>query len=292
MMKNDFIEIHSPKMIGGSSEGGANVFKFKYFNTDACLAQSPQLYKQMALCGDFDRVFEIGPVFRAEDSNTNRHLCEFTGLDMEMVIKEHYFEVLDMLADLLVYLFNGMQTRYKKELDVIKQQYPFEDFKCKTPVVKLHFKDGVKLLREKGYTQDDFDDLSTENEKALGKMVKELHDTDFYMLYGYPAEVRPFYTMLDPHDSNYTNSYDFFMRGEEITSGAQRIHDPDMLTERAKLKGIAVPTIQDYIDSFKYGAPAHGGAGFGLERIVKFYCNLHNIRKASLFPRDPKRIKP
>lgn len=109
MMKNDFVEIHSPKMIGGASEGGANVFKMQYFGQEACLAQSPQLYKQMALCADFDRVFEIGPVFRAEDSNTNRHLCEFTGLDMEMTIKEHYFEVLDMLADLLVFIFEGIE---------------------------------------------------------------------------------------------------------------------------------------------------------------------------------------
>jgi len=292
LQEKGFIEIHSPKMIGGQSEGGSNVFKFKYFGQDACLAQSPQLYKQMALMADFDRVFEIGPVFRAEDSNTNRHLCEFTGLDMEMTIKEHYFEVLDTLADMLHHIFEGLSTKYKTELDIIKQQYPFEDFKVKYPVVKMHFKDGVAMLREAGYTMGDFDDLSTENEKMLGKLVKEKHDTDFYMLYGYPAAVRPFYTMLDPTDSNYTNSYDFFMRGEEITSGAQRIHDPEMLTERAKFFEIPVSTIQDYIDAFKYGAPAHGGAGFGLERIVKFYCNLHNIRKSSLFPRDPKRIKP
>jgi aspartyl/asparaginyl-tRNA synthetase len=279
-------------MIGGASEGGSNVFTFKYFGQEACLAQSPQLYKQMALCGDFDRVFEIGPVFRAEDSNTNRHLCEFTGLDMEMTIKEHYFEVLDLLGDLLIYIFNGLEKKYKAELDVIKQQYPFEDFKCKSPIVKINFKEGVKMLHEAGVKQGDLEDLSTETEKALGRIVKEKYDTDFYMLYGYPAAARPFYTMLDPHDSDYTNSYDFFMRGEEITSGAQRIHCPDMLTERAKFFKIELHTIQDYIDSFKYGAPAHGGAGFGLERIVKFYCNLHNIRKSSLFPRDPNRIKP
>ena len=246
----------------------------------------------MALRADFDRVFEIGPVFRAEDSNTNRHLCEFTGLDMEMTIKEHYFEVLDMLAEMLVYLFNGLETRYAKELAVIGQQYPFDPFVCKTPVVKLHFKEGVEMLNKAGIEQGALEDLSTESEKALGRIVKEKHGTDFYMLYGYPAAARPFYTMLDPHDSNYTNSYDFFMRGEEITSGAQRIHCPEMLTERAKHFGIPVETIRDYIDSFKYGAPAHGGAGFGLERIVKFYCNLHNIRKSSLFPRDPKRITP
>lgn len=230
-------------MIGGASEGGANVFRFKYFGQDACMAQSPQLYKQMALCGDFDRVFEIGPVFRAEDSNTNRHLCEFTGLDMEMTIKEHYWEVLDMLADMLAFLFNGIETRYARELEVIGQQYPFEPFVCKTPVVKLHFKDGVNMLKEAGIAQGPLDDLSTESEKYLGKLVKEKYGTDFYMLYGYPSAVRPFYTMPDPHDPDYTNSYDFFMRGEEITSGAQRIHDAEMLTERAKKMEIPIDTI-------------------------------------------------
>lgn len=246
----------------------------------------------MALCADMDRVFEIGPVFRAENSNTNRHLCEFTGLDMEMTIKEHYFEVLDVLADMFCYIFENLEKRYARELQIIGKQYPFETFKCKKPVVKLHFKDGIKMLQAAGVQQGPLDDLSSETEKQLGKLVRDKYDTDFYMLYGYPAAVRPFYTMLDPSDSNYTNSYDFFMRGEEITSGAQRIHDPDMLTKRAEFFEIPVDTLKDYIDSFKYGAPAHGGCGIGLERVVKFYCNLYNIRKASLFPRDPKRIKP
>lgn len=158
--------------------------------------------------------------------------------------------------------------------------------------MRFSFKEGVQLLRDHGYNQADLEDLSTENEKALGRIVKEKYETDFYMLYGYPTAVRPFYTMLDPNDERYSNSYDFFMRGEEITSGAQRIHNPEMLAKRATELGIPVQSIQDYVDSFKYGAYPHGGAGFGLERIVKFYCNLHNIRKSSMFPRDPKRIKP
>jgi aspartyl-tRNA synthetase len=200
MYANGFVEIHSPKLIGGASEGGANVFKLKYFNQDACLAQSPQLYKQMALCGDLQRVFEIGPVFRAEDSNTNRHLCEFTGLDMEMEFKNHYFEVLDVLGDMLCFLFKNIKERYARELSVINDQYPFEEFKCVEPVVKLHFKEGVALLKENGIDQDPLEDLDTANEKALGRLVREKYDTDFYMLYGYPANARPFYTMLDPHD--------------------------------------------------------------------------------------------
>lgn len=292
MLQNGFIEIHTPKLIAGASEGGANVFQLKYFEQDACLAQSPQLYKQMALCGDLKRVFEIGPVFRAENSNTNRHLCEFTGLDMEMEFKDHYFEVLDLIGELMVYLVENIKTRFAKELAAVNEQYPFEEFVIANPVVKLSFKEGVALLTEAGIEQAPLEDLSTETEKALGRIVKEKYNTDFYMLYGYPVNARPFYTMLDPHDPNYTNSYDFFMRGEEITSGAQRIHDPAMLTERAKACDIPVEQIKDYIEAFKYGAPTHAGAGFGLERIVKFFCNLHNIRKTSLFPRDPQRLTP
>lgn len=246
----------------------------------------------MVLCGDMKRVFEIGPVFRAEDSNTNRHLCEFTGLDIEMEFKEHYFEILDLLSDLFVHIFQGLEQRFAKELGAVGAQYPFEPFKCKTPVVRLDFKEGVKLLAENGLVQEPLEDLSTANEYALGRIVREKYDTDFYMLYGYPKNARPFYTMIDPHDPNYTNSYDFFMRGEEITSGAQRIHEPEFLAERARAHNIPVATIQEYIDSFKYGAPTHGGCGIGLERVVKLYCGIRNIRKCSLFPRDPKRLRP
>lgn len=148
------------------------------------------------------------------------------------------------------------------------------------------------MLHEAGVVQDVHEDLSTEAEKSLGNIIKEKYNTDFYMLYGYPKSARPFYTMLDPKDERFTNSYDFFMRGEEITSGAQRIHDPALLEQRAKECGLEVDTIKDYINAMKYGAPCHGGAGFGLERIIKFYCNLHNIRKTSLFPRDPQRLQP
>lgn len=268
------------------------MFRLKYFAEDACLAQSPQLYKQMVLCGDMQRVFEIGPVFRAEDSNTNRHLCEFTGLDIEMVFKEHYFEILDLLADLLVHIFQGLEERFARELSIVREQYHFEPFKCKLPVVRLNFKEAVTLLAEHGFEQEPLQDLNTLNEQQLGKIVREKYDTDFYMLYGYPTNARPFYTMLDPNDPNYTNSYDFFMRGEEITSGAQRIHEPAFLAERAAAHNIPVNTIQEYIDAFKYGAPPHGGCGIGLERVVKLFCGIRNIRKCSLFPRDPKRLKP
>ena len=288
----NFIEIHTPKLIGGASEGGSNVFKFKYFNQDACLAQSPQLYKQMCIISDFKRVYEIGPVFRAENSFTSRHLCEFTGLDIEMEIKEHFFEVLDVLGELFYFIFKGLNERYAKELEIVNNQYPFEPLVLTPEVLKLPWSEGIKLLTENGFKQDINEDLDTENEKALGKLVKDKYKTDFYILYGYPKSARPFYTMPDPKDDNFTNSFDAFIRGEEVLSGAQRIHDYDLLLQKVKEKGINPETLSDYLNAFKLGAPAHGGAGIGLERVVKLFIGLGNIKKCVLFPRDPKRLKP
>jgi len=289
-----FTEIHTPKLIAGASEGGANVFKMKYFGTDACLAQSPQLYKQMCIIGDMKKVYEIGAVFRAENSMTSRHLCEFTGLDFEMEIKEHFFEVLDVIGELFYYIFEGLNKNYKKEIETVNNQYPFEPLVYSKEALKLDYKEGCKLLEENGYHQNINDDLDTENEKQLGRLVKEKYNTDFYILYGYPKSARPFYTMPDPHTDfdSFTNSYDAFIRGEEVLSGAQRIHDYDLLLKKVNEKGINPSTLKDYLDSFKLGAPPHGGAGIGLERVVKLFLGIKNIKKCVMFPRDPKRLTP
>jgi len=292
LLNNSFNEIHTPKLLGTASEGGANVFKVQYFNNSAFLAQSPQLYKQMAICSDMERVFEIGPVFRAENSLTHRHLTEFTGLDLEMTIKEHYHEVLDMLEGLFLFIFDGLNTRFAKELEIISQQYPFEPLKYKSPVLRLTFSEGIKMLKEAGVQVEDLEDLSTPSEKFLGGLVKEKFGTDFYMLDKFPSSARPFYTMPDPVDSRYANAYDFFIRGEEIMSGSQRIHVPELLENRAKDLGVGLAGIREYIDSFKYGAPPHGGGGIGLERVVMLFLGLKNIRMTSMFPRDPKRLNP
>ncbi|KYF44150.1 aspartate-tRNA ligase [Toxoplasma gondii TgCatPRC2] len=296
LLSRNFVELHSPKLIGGASEGGASCFTLKYFNRDACLAQSPQLYKQMAMCADFERVFEIGPVFRAENSNTHRHLCEFTGLDLEMTFKEHYSEVLDLLDDLFKFIFKGLSERCKKEIDLFHQQHPAEPFTWIEETPRLSFEEGVQMLREAGCPNIPEDlsefDLSTEQEKMLGRLVKEKYHTDFYMLLQYPLKVRPFYTMPDPHNKMYSNSYDFFMRNEEITSGAQRVHDADLLTQRCLECGVPPSSIQTYIDSFRLGTAPHGGAGIGLERVVMLFLGAKNIRQVSLFPRDPKRLTP
>ena len=244
--------------------------------------------------GDLGRVFEIGPVFRAENSFTNRHMTEFVGLDIEMAIKEHYFEVLEMIGNLFYYIFKGLEERHSELLKVINEQYPFEPFQLSEKPIKITYEEGVGWLNElrPDIVQDVHQDLSTEAEKALGKIVKDKFKTDFYMLHRYPIEARPFYTMLCSDDPQWTCSYDIFMRGEEITSGAQRIHDPKMLTKRAIECGIPVNTLKDYIESFSYGSFPHCGFGIGLERVVMLFADLKNIRKTSMFPRTPNRLFP
>ncbi|GMM58422.1 aspartate--tRNA ligase [Maudiozyma humilis] len=297
LSQRKFTEIHTPKLLGAASEGGANVFEVTYFKNKAYLAQSPQFYKQQLMIADFERVFEVGPVFRAENSNTHRHLTEFTGLDLEMTFEEHYHEVLDVLSDLFVFIFAELKKRYAKEIEVVRKQYPVEDFKLPADgkMVRLTYKEGIEMLRAAGKTElSDCEDLSTENEKLLGKLVRDKYDTDFYILDKFPLEIRPFYTMPDPENPKYSNSYDFFMRGEEILSGAQRIHDHDLLKKRMEAHGLSTEDagLKDYVEAFSYGCAPHAGGGIGLERVVMFFLDLKNIRRASLFPRDPKRLRP
>ncbi|KAJ0967316.1 hypothetical protein J5N97_024233 [Dioscorea zingiberensis] len=292
LRRENFIGVCSPKLTAGSSEGGSAVFKLDYMGQPACLAQSPQFYKQMVICGGLGRVFEVGPVFRAENSNTHRHLCEFVGLDAEMEIEEHYDEVMDVVDRLFVTMFDYLNENCKKELEAIDRQYPFEPLKYLRKTLRLTFKEGVEMLKEAGLEVDPFGDLNTESERKLGRLVFDKYGTEFYILHRYPLAVRPFYTMPCPDDPAYSNSFDVFIRGEEIISGAQRIHIPELLTSRAEACGIDVKTISTYIDSFRCGAPPHGGFGAGLERVVMLFCGLDNIRKTSLFPRDPHRLSP
>ncbi|CAM9685787.1 unnamed protein product [Ectocarpus sp. 6 AP-2014] len=288
-----FVEIHSPKLLAGASEGGSEVFTTNYFGTEACLAQSPQLYKQMAAaCGGFGRVMEVGPVFRAEKSRTHRHLCEFTGLDFEMVIKEHYFEVLEVFSDLFINIFDELNRNCKEELEAVRTQHPFEDLRYARPTLRLTFQEGIQLLIDAGYDADPLGDLSTEHEKKLGDLVAAKYGTDFFMMDKYPLDVRPFYTMPCPSNPKHSNSFDIFIRGEEIVSGAQRIHDLEFLKERAREHDIPLDSIMSYLDAFKHGAEPHGGGGIGLERVVMLFLGLKNIRKTSMFPRDPKRCAP
>ena len=308
-----FIGAQTPKLLGAASESGASVFEVGYFATKAFLAQSPQLYKQMLIAARFERVMEIGPIFRAENSNTARHLTEFIGLDLEMVIEEDYHEVVTLLEELMLYIFNGLRERYGKETELVRSIYHVDEFKLPEAgkVPRLNFSEGIAMLREDGLEIGDFDDLSTPDEKRLGALVLKKYNSDFYVLDQFPLAIRPFYTMPSasnpthpshpehpPKDPNtgYSNSYDFFMRGQEILSGAQRIHSASFLEQRMRQHASPVdPTsdgLRDYVNAFRYGCPPHGGGGIGLERIVMLWLGLPNVRLSSLFPRDPSRLIP
>ncbi|KAH6680662.1 aspartyl-tRNA synthetase-like protein [Halenospora varia] len=291
-----FIEIHTPKLQGGATESGATVFEVNYFGRPAFLAQSPQLAKQMCIAADFERVYEIGAVFRAEDSNTPRHMTEYTGLDLEMALEEHYYEALDIIDDMFKNLWEGIYARYSKEIEIISHYYPHEKVKWLDVTPRLSFSEGVQMLIESGWVEEDgkppseLEDLSTRAEIRLGALVKEKYDTDYYILDKFPSSVRPFYAMPDPTDDRFTNSFDIFMRGQEILTGGQRIHDAKFLEQRMKKKGIKPDSMTEYLEGFRWGAPPHAGCGIGLERLTYLFLNLGNIRLATLFHRDPKSL--
>ncbi|KAL2007990.1 hypothetical protein VTN00DRAFT_7972 [Thermoascus crustaceus] len=293
-----FIEIHTPKLQGSATESGASVFQVNYFGRAAFLAQSPQLAKQMAIAADFGRVYEVGAVFRAENSNTHRHLTEYTGLDLEMSIEEHYHEMLETVDAVIKEILRGLYERFPREIAAVKHQFPSEDvvWLDKTPVI--HFRDGIRMLNESGWLTEDGtplpedEDLHTRDEVRLGELVREKYGTDYYILDKYPTSARPFYTMPDPDDPRYSNSFDMFIRGQEIVSGGQRIHDARMLEENMRRLGINPADMEDYLEGFRWGAPPHAGAGIGLERMLMLVLKVGNIRLTSLFHRDPKSLPP
>lgn len=300
LTSKDFMEIHSPKIIGTPSEGGAAVFNVNYFDKSVFLAQSPQLYKQMAINSDFERVFEIGPIFRAENCISYRHLCEFVGLDIEMALsakldstENDYYEIIEIFWGVLVYVFNHLETctKYKNQVEYVRSINKSSSPLIPSDPLIIDFKEGVRMLNEAGYEQNEMDDLSSQNEKKLGDLVKEKYNSDLFVLDKYPLNVRPFYTM-PTLDGKYSKSYDVIFRGQEISSGSQRIHDYDMLLQSVESKGLNPEYLQHYLDSFKYGARPHGGCGFGLERIVTLFLDLGNVRESSLYPRDSSRITP
>jgi len=213
-------------------------------------------------------------------------------LDFEMEIKEHYHEVLKVLSDLFIYIFGQIEAHNHQELQTISLQWPFRPLRYLPETKVVSFPDAISMLRSANVETGDYEDFSTPNEKLLGKMLAEKYKTDFYIIDRYPLSARPFYTMPCADDPNYTNSYDVFLRGEEITSGAQRVHEVELLKQRATACNIPHSNIRHYVESFRFGAYPHGGAGIGLERVVMLYLGLHDIRMSSLFPRDPKRHEP
>ncbi|KAG9230226.1 aspartyl-tRNA synthetase-like protein [Amylocarpus encephaloides] len=296
-----FKRFHPPSLIGAASEGGANVFTLPYFDKQAYLAQSPQFYKQIEIAGGRKRVFCVHPVFRAENSNSPRHMTEFMGLDMEMEIEDHYHEVMHMLEGVLIYIFGKLATEYREEIELIRSVYPSEEFLLPEPgkEVRLTFAEGQALLRAEGPPEyanvSDDEDMTTAQEKALGALIRKKYHSDFYVLDKFPVEARPFYAMPDPENPQVTNAYDFMMRGQEILSGGQRLHLPHELEATIRSKGLDPnqPGLKGYVDVFKsVGVPPHGGGGIGLDRVVAWYLNLPSVQLVADYPRTPKRLAP
>ena len=287
LYENGFTEIHTPKIGARGAEGGANLFKFSYFHKPAVLAQSPQFYKQM-MVGVFDRVFETGPVFRAEKHNTKRHLNEYTSLDFEMGYIEDYTDIMAMETGFLQYMVELLKKDYAKELEILKVMLPKTEEIPTVPFTKAKELVAEKYNRK---IRNPFD-LEPEEELLIGQYFKEEYDADFVFVTEYPSKKRPFYAMDDPEDKRYTKSFDLLFHGLEITTGGQRIHDYKMLSEKIAARGMTEEGMEQYLSAFKHGMPPHGGLGIGLERLTMKLIGEDNVRETTLFPRDLTRLEP
>ena len=287
LYEQGFTEIHTPKIGARGAEGGANMFKLSYFHKPAVLAQSPQFYKQM-MVGVFDRVFETGPVFRAEKHNTKRHLNEYTSLDFEMGYIDSFEEIMAMETGFLQYAMEVLKKDYAKELEILKVELPDVS---RIPAVRF---DKAKELVAGKYNRkirNPFD-LEPEEEALIGQYFKEEYNADFVFVTHYPSKKRPFYAMDDQEDTRYTLSFDLLFHGLEITTGGQRIHDYDALRQKIADRGMEEEGMEQYLDTFKHGMPPHGGLGIGLERLTMQLLGEDNVRETCLFPRDLNRLEP
>ena len=287
LTKEGFTEIRSPKINFAGAEGGTNVFKLDYFGKQVYLAQSPQLYKQ-ALVAVYERVFEIAPVFRAEHHDTSRHLNEYISMDFEMGFIESFEDIMQMETGALKYIMNLLKTEYKNEIDLLHIEIP--EIK---EIPTLKFMEAKEILMKKfKYQPTDMKDFDPEEEQLLGKYAKKQFNSDFIFITHYPSKKRPFYTMDDPEDPEYTLSFDLLFRGLEITSGGQRVHDYNEQVEKMKKLGMNPEEFATYLMLHKYGAPPHGGLGIGLERLTMHLLGAKNVREATMFPRDINRVSP
>ncbi|HFK1452920.1 TPA: aspartate--tRNA(Asn) ligase [Bacillus pacificus] len=287
LIENDFTRIFTPKIVSQGAEGGANVFKLPYFQKEAYLAQSPQFYKQMMVAGGLERVFEIAPVYRAEHHNSSRHLNEYISLDVELGFIHDFHEVMQLETDVLRYMFQQVARNCEKELQLLQIEVPVI-----TEIPKITLLQAQEILKSKYRKESPIGDLDTEGEKLLGKYVKETYKSEFVFITHYPKEARPMYTMPNNENPTITDSFDLLYKGLEITSGAQRIHNYEMLLASFKEKGLHPDKFHSYLNTFRYGCPPHGGFGIGLERVVYKFLELSNVREASAFPRDCTRLIP
>lgn len=287
LIEENFIEIHTPKLIGAASESGSDVFKVKYFDTDAYLAQSPQFYKQMAMASGFEKIFEVGPVFRAEKSYTNKHTTEFTGFDLEFSYIESYEDVMKMEEQLLVRGLTAVKEQYG---DAIKEAFGVEVVVPTVPFPRIKLADlYAELEKEYGYTVPDEEkgDLTTDAERMTEEWVKKKYGHEFLFVTDFSAEKRAFYHM---RKDGVPMGYDLIWRGVEITTGAQREHRYDVLKAQAEEKGLG-EDVKFYLEFFKYGCPPHGGFGIGIDRLTMLLLNLH-IKESMFLFRGPNRLEP
>ncbi len=287
LTSQSFTEIHSPKISAAGAEGGANIFKLDYFDRTAFLAQSPQFYKQ-AMVPIFGRVFEVGPVFRAEKHDTSRHLNEYTSCDFEMGFIQGFEDIMTMECAMLTYAFSLLKEKYAEELKLLDVTLPSTD-----SVPAIPFYEAKELISKK-YNRPikNYKDLEPEEERLLGRWAKEEHGTPLVFVTHYPSTTRPFYTMDDPENSDVTLSFDLLLNGLEITTGGQRIHDYHEQVAKMKRLGMDPKEFESYLMTHKYGTPPHGGLGLGLERLTMQLIGLDNIRYSTLFPRDIHHIEP
>jgi len=287
LTEKNFIEVHSPKLIAAASESGADVFEVKYFDRTAYLAQSPQFYKQMAMASGFDRIFEVGPVFRAEKSFTSKHTTEFTGFDLEFSYIESFYDVMLMEEELLKYMLEKISEKYGDE---IKEKFGIEVIVPKTPFPIIKLKDLYAELESRyGYKVPDSekDDLTTEAEQLSYKLSRELYNHEFLFVTDYDKNKRAFYHM---RKDDIPQGYDLIWRGVEITTGAQREHRFDILKSQADEKGLG-EDVKFYLEFFRYGCPPHGGFGIGIDRLTMLLLGLH-IKDAMFIFRGPNRLNP
>ena len=281
-----FVEVFTPKIVASGAEGGASLFEIKYFDKIAYLAQSPQLYKQMLMSTGLDRVYEIGPAFRAEPSDTIRHVSEFISYDGEMAFVSSQRDVMDTIEGCMLHIIKGIMEKGSKHLEVLGTAVTLP----RSPFPVLTYSNAVEKLISEGRPMEEGEDLGTEDEKALGEFMRS-KGYDMYWIIEYPEASKPFYIM-EKDGTPFSHSFDLDYLGQEIASGGQREHRYDMLISRMEKKGLDVSSFKFYLDAFMYGMPPHGGWGLGLERLVQKMLGLPNVREAILFPRDRNRLTP
>ena len=286
MQANGFINVNTPKIVASGAEGGATLFKLDYFGKDAYLAQSPQLYKQMLMSTGLDRIYEMGPAFRAEHSNTNRHVTEFMSFDGEMSWIDNMGDVMAMIEKIINHVLTGLKEKGAKQLTILGKDVVVPS----VPYPVLTYAECISMLKKTGFDIKDGDDLGTEGEKAIGDIMSE-KGQDLYWIAEYPEAEKPFYIM-EKDGTPYSFSFDLDYKGQEISSGGQREHRYDVLVERIRKKGLDPESFTFYTDAFKYGMPPHGGWGIGIERLLVKMLDLPNIRESILFPRDLSRLSP